>query len=1058
MLPTFCCLLVCCLLCSITPATGSEALRQPQNNAVALSAEEKQWITEHPAVVVGTGSEWAPFDFREQGIWQGVAKDYLLAVGQEIGLHFDFSVQGNWGRLQQYLRRGTVDLLPAIYFDDKLAKTCSFSTPYFSIQEYLFLNESVQEVTQLSDLSGKTVVFVKGSNTEPVLQKLYPTIRTIQVNTIKEALNVVISKKAAGYIDSVGAVSHIIRNEGLLGIRLALPVYLIDTKLRMACRPGSEPLCRIIDKGLANLSFGQRQQIEQRWILPTSDSHHVALTAAEKKWMSHHREVNLGVDPLAPPTSYFDRKGHFVGIMADYLRIISQRTGLVFIPQRTSSWQETLDRMQGGDIDLIDAVAEGPEHSHYMDFSKAHITIDNVIVTQKQNHSIHHLDDLAGCGIGLVKGYRIDGLLRAKQPDVKTVFFPDTAHMLVALSNGELDACITDIPSLDFFTAQLKLSNLKVAGVTPFSVPLRFGIRKQTPELVSLLNKGLATIQAPEQKEIYRRWVALEYDQIINYTLLWKAVAGFLLLLGGSLYWNRRLQGEIGRRKQTEEELLTTHVALRQAKEQAEFATKVKSEFLANMSHEIRTPMNSVIGFTEILEGLIRDPVQRDYLNSIKVGGNALLRLINDILDLSKIEAGQLQLKPESVNLATLLAELEIIFREALRQKGLAYSCVIADQVPHSILIDGLRLRQILLNLVGNAIKFTEKGAVEVLVNAEYNQEDATDTLVLKITDTGIGIGAENLNHIFDAFAQEQGLDRKYGGTGLGLSICSKLAHLMHGTISVESTPGQGATFTVTLPGIRSTETVPEDTEQTVVPETLAFHPSTLLVVDDIADNRKLIRSMLHETAITVHEADCGQVALELLEKTPVDLVLLDLRMPDLSGYAVIERIRANDHLTTMPVIAMTASVMVEDLDRVTAYGFSAHLRKPITRADLFSLVSRYLPWTDELGGSGQRGKSEPVQGSTIDKEVLAQLNGALYERWKSIHDQGDMSLVQEFAETLVCLADEHELVSLRQYAEKMMQYSQSFNISKVLQLLNDYPILLQTFTLEGEEFGGAKV
>ncbi|MGE4559464.1 MAG: transporter substrate-binding domain-containing protein, partial [Desulfobulbus sp.] len=1032
---------------------------QPPDDATTLSAREKQWIKEHPVVLVGTGSEWAPFDFREKGIWQGLAKDYLLAVGKETGLQFDFTIKANWDHLQQYLRQGRVALLPAIYHDDKLAEECTFTAPYFSIQEYLFINDTAPEIAQLSDLSGKKVVFVKGANTEPVFRRLYPDIHTIQVNTVKEALHLVIAQKADGYIDAVGAVSHIVRNEGLLGIRLAIPVSLIDTKLRMACSPGKEVLCSIIDKGLQTLTYGQRQQIEQRWVLPARGEKQVELTAAEKNWLTRHREVRLGVDPHSPPTSYFDPKGHYAGIMADYLRIISQRTGLDFVPLQTKSWQETLDQMENGAIDLIDAVAVSPERSRFMDFSKVHISIDNVIVTQKQNHGIHKVHDLAGCRVGLVQGNLLDFLLRTEQPGVRVVTFADTAQVLRALAKGELDACITDIPSLDFFSEQLKLSNLKVAGITPFSVPLQFGVRKHEPELLSILNKGLATIQAPEQKEIYRRWVALEYDQIIDYGLLWKAVAGFLVLLGGSLYWNGRLQREIGRRKQTEEELLATHEALRQAKEQAEYATKVKSEFLANMSHEIRTPMNSVIGFAEILEGLIQDPVQRDYLNSIKVGGNALLSLINEILDLSKIEAGQLHLKPEPVNLSGLLAELGIIFKEILRQKDLAFRCIMDDHVPENIVIDGMRLRQIMLNLVGNAVKFTDKGAVEVRVTARQNEADATGTLVLTVSDTGIGIDPENLAHIFDAFAQAEGLDRKYGGTGLGLSICSKLVGLMQGTITVESKEGQGATFTVTLPGIRAAETgsAGERAEQEAAPKDLVFHPSSLLVVDDIADNRKLIRSMLHETAITVREADCGQTALDMLENTPVDLILLDLRMPGISGYAVIEQIRGDARLSTVPVIAMTASVMVEDLERVTAYGFSGHLRKPITRAALFALCARYLPWTAEQPDPESETAPKPGGGITIDSAAFAQLSGALYERWQTIHDQGDIALVEEFGETLLQLAGEHGIVSLRNYAEEIMQYSRSFNVGKVLQLLNEYPLLVHAFISEEEQLDGPK-
>jgi len=395
---------------------------------------------------------------------------------------------------------------------------------------------------------------------------------------------------------------------------------------------------------------------------------------------------------------------------------------------------------------------------------------------------------------------------------------------------------------------------------------------------------------------------------------------------------------------------------LRRAVEAAEAASQAKSEFLANMSHEIRTPMNAILGFSEILLNKTRNTQDRHYLTSIHSSGQVLLSLINDILDLSKIEAGKLEIRPEPVNIRNLFKEVRTVFFEKFRDKKLEFRTEVSEELPGLMMVDEVRMRQILINLVGNALKFTSAGFVQMSAYPQMQENNCPENcldLVLEVEDTGIGIPQDQHEVIFESFQQQKGQSSaKYGGTGLGLTITRRLTEMMKGSITVESEPGKGSLFRLLfcdVPMVKN-QYESEDTDISESWEEVAvqFASASVLAVDDGLLNRELIRGYLEGSGLSVMESENGEHALGLLRAGNIpDLILMDLRMPGRNGYEITEILRNDMKYKKIPVIACTAGAMKKDEKRIAEL-FDGLVRKPLEKRLLVSELKRFLPHSEE--------------------------------------------------------------------------------------------------------------
>lgn len=474
------------------------------------------------------------------------------------------------------------------------------------------------------------------------------------------------------------------------------------------------------------------------------------------------------------------------------------------------------------------------------------------------------------------------------------------------------------------------------------------------------------------------------------------------------------------------------------SKNRAEYLAKAKEEFLANMSHEIRTPLNAIIGFSEQMESTPLQPSQKKYIKAVSNAGAHLLSTVNDILDLSKIEAGKLSIESKPFKISEIIDEVGSIVEIKAREKGLAITIKTLDCSDEYIMGDSFRIKQILYNIAGNAIKFTEKGEVVIRGNTKKNNENLD--LEIAVSDTGIGIASEKLDKIFESFEQaESSISKKYGGTGLGLSISKKLTELLGGNIKVESELEKGTTFTLQfsfpLADKQTVEHVLRDFNQFA-----DLNGLEILIVDDEPFNLMLAEVILKKFGANSTTASNGREALEKIELQNFDIVLADLHMPEVDGYMLANKIR--EKYLQVPLIALTANVMQNDLAKIKSSGFNDILLKPYKERALLEIIAKYAPIVI--------GENTNEQLSEIVKQPLSESFNL--EEIKKFADNDNailVTIIESFIQNnslnlfaLKSAVEQRDYESIRNTAHKMLPSYNHFHVHAIIPELKEFEII----------------
>ena len=744
----------------------------------------------------------------------GLFPDILENISKREGWRINW-VFGTWSQCLKRLEAGEIDLMVDVAYSEERAKKYDFTKETILVNWAVIYTASTQNIESLMDLNGKRIAVMKESiHTEGadgiknIADKFDIDCHFIEADSYKEVFDLISNGSAdAGVVNrlfgSLFSETYNVRKTSII---------FNPRRLRFAC-PKNSAIGTVLIEKLDQHIFDQKKDpgsiynkaisvylsgLPRELILLGKEENlnqiKVILTPKEKSWIRDHPVIRLAVDPEFAPFEYVSSTGKYEGIASEYIELLNERLGVNMQVFHKVSWKEAVNKAKNKEIDVLPCVGITQERTNFMIFTKPYINFYRVIISRIDKPFLSGLSDIEGMKVAVQANSSHEGYLK-ENTHITPVRYNTLQESLLAVSNGKADVFVGNLTSSTFWIRNLNLTNLKVAAsVSQETQKLHLAVRDDWPELVSILNKGLASISKEEINRIHKRWVNIEYDPGISSQAFWQntiRIAGVMTVIFIIImFWNYKLKKEIQKRIEIEKKL-------HKANENLKALDQLKSMFIASMSHELRTPLNSIIGFTGvILQGLTGslNEKQKDHLSRVYNSAKHLLALITDVIDISKIEAGRIDIFPQEFILSELIDEALINIQPQLKRKQLKLETFIPKDL--AMITDRKRLLQCIINYLSNAVKYTETGTISV------KAEQIDEKVSIMVSDTGIGISQHDQEKLFEAFERfESHLKVKSGGTGLGLYLTRKLvSEILGGNVQVQSREGKGSTFGLTIP------------------------------------------------------------------------------------------------------------------------------------------------------------------------------------------------------------------------------------------------------------------
>ncbi|MDR0502112.1 MAG: transporter substrate-binding domain-containing protein [Treponema sp.] len=883
--------------------------------------------------------------YTEDGRTGGFSALFCNWLTELFGIEFKPRIF-KWDDLLAGLESGEVD------FTGELTATDERRMRYFMTES--IANRPVKQIKimdspqrQVSSQKNRRYAFLRDSTTvNDVAAALNETYETVFAENIYEAYQLLKSGEADAFFGEGAEASFNIYDD--VTASDVFPIIYAPVSLT-ANKPELEPVISIIQKildddysgYLTNLyNSGYHDYIKHNLLMRLSEE--------EKKYLSGNPVVKFVAEYDNYPISFYDRhRNEWQGIAFDVIREIEAFTGITFqiVNNENTEWPALLQKLSGGEAEMITELLHTAERENNYLWPNAFFMKDYYALLSKSELRNVRINEIKHLKVGLTKN--------TPQTDIFNRWFPNHRHIIVyekaadafsALQNDEIDVMMSYISRLLMHTNYYEQAGYKANIIFNYPIGSTFGFNKDSKILCSIVEK---TIKMIDVDGISGNWMRKTYDYRTKLTqarIPWfiglSIMFIFILILLSILFhkkWNegKMLEEQVQERTR---ELKSSQLDLEEALDGAQAASRAKTVFLANMSHEIRTPINAIVGMTAIGESA-ENLERKDYcFKRIDEASRHLLGVINDILDVSKIEANKFQLSSVEFNFDTAIQRAVSIITFRVDEKQQKFSVNIDKSIPKTLVGDDQRLRQVITNLLGNAVKFTpEKGLISL--DAKYmGENNGVCTIQIEVTDTGIGIKPDKLDMLFGAFNQaEANTTRRFGGTGLGLSISKAIVEMMGGKIWVKSEPDKGSTFAFTVHMQRAAEHADTENNNEKYEHTDAqglFEGRNILLAEDMEINREIVLALLEPTGIKISQALNGKEALKKFTQTPdkYDAIFMDVQMPEMDGYEATKRIRALDspYAKTVPIIAMTANVFQEDIEKCFKAGMNDHVGKPL--------------------------------------------------------------------------------------------------------------------------------
>ena len=754
-----------------------------------LSPTARAWLDTHPAIRIGLPNNAPPMAFVDEAAEpRGLSMDLIDLLNERLEGRIEV-VPGTSVELEASLRAGGLDVLMEMSpapGDDRLLHT----KPYANIPSVIVGRKGAEQHVTLESLKNRTVAVAAGRSPAAHLRQHRKEIRLAEFDNVREALAAVSAGQAEAFVGSRAVAAWVLARDMLTDLQIQGTAWEIDSVSSIGVRPDLPDLAELLNAALASLPTEAVQGLYERW--GGKDWHAmtelawVQLSPEERQWLEEHPVILVGSNPRWAPLEFTDKHGQFQGVACDYLERFGKALGVTFRHVSIPSWRQAQAKLRDGEIDMLSSLNKASARRVEVEFTTPYQALPTAIFTHEKTPYVGRAEDLKGMRVAAVVGYGLEQYLEAKVHGLKVATVYDVPTALAQLESGELDAFVGSLLVTGHYIQKGGHAQIKVGGELDFVYQPAFAVRRDSKILTQIMSKALAGIDDQEQAAIARKWMAVTYEKRIDYRKLYKYVAGFLVLLGLFVYWNRRMAVEIQRRKAVEASLLKSEEALVGANKELE-------AFSYSVSHDLRAPLRHVAGFVQLLQTNAQGKLDETGVRYIEVIANAAQKmghLIDDLLSFSR--TGRAQMRIEPVALGPLVDECR---RELEPEaKGRQIEWVIGE-LPE-VAADRSLLRQVLANLLGNAVKYTgkrEQAHIEVSSRRENGE------IIISVRDNGAGFDMKYVDKLFGVF-QRLHSESDFEGTGIGLANIRRIIVRHGGRTWAEGEVDKGATFYFSLP------------------------------------------------------------------------------------------------------------------------------------------------------------------------------------------------------------------------------------------------------------------
>ena len=914
-------------------------------SVLARTSEKRVLRVAFPQV---DGMSWTA----EDGTHHGMLVDYLNEIAKYTGWEYEYIDTKGPAMLNEFVE-GKYELMGGNYYIPALEKYYAYPNYNMGYSRSLLLARSDDRSIHSYDLesmNGKTIGVYENARENIRRLKEFMAINGLYCNIRYYKQEDMVGKIGLYPYLAKGEIDLLLNNVAHISDSVRVVVAYDSQPYYIVTNPGNKEVLDGLNMALERILDANPNFAAERYAVNFPDRLvNIQLSDRDLEYVNERKTITVAVPENWYPLYCKETplKNH-TGIMADVLDEIKSFTGLRFSYVYAKNYADAIRLIQQGDADILGFFLgdENDAAQLGLALSASYVSANNIIVRNKA--CSYPAPGLVGA---LVENQRLPSGISVE----KIRFYPSIKEALFAVNNGEADFIYGLSSRMEQDILRYHFTNLAPVTLVNDQSTISFALPIPVdPDLLTILNKAINNLSESERTVIRNR--NLESIGVSEFSLTDFIYANplqfmFIVMFVLSVLFTALLLAIGARMKAT---------VIQGNLKRAEAANLAKSEFLSRMSHEIRTPMNGIVGMSTIaMQNIDNTDKIKDCLEKVIMSSKHLLALINDVLDMSKIESGKVELRHECFNFRAFLQDFENLYGEQAKSKGISYETVLASDLEVQIIGDSLRLNQVLSNLLSNALKFTPaKGIIKLRVS-KTGEDQENVYLRFEVIDTGCGIAEENYDKIFESFEQENvDVTYKYGGTGLGLSIVKRFTQLMGGGIHVTSVQGSGSTFTVDLPFGKIKESGKptrfsdidgrSDLARACYVIDYDFKGKRILLVEDNELNREIAEELIGATGASVESAEDGVQAVKKFKESAegyYDLILMDVQMPHMDGYEATRCIRAlgRSDAQKVPIFAMTANAFAEDVQKSREAGMNAHISKPLDIRAVYKQMNRYL-------------------------------------------------------------------------------------------------------------------